>query len=68
VSWEATAYTGALTDRFVKAPVYSVASQDTLDCHDITEILLKVALNTIKQSNRHMIGQSKMNKRLPNIT
>ena len=45
-----------------------VSSTNKTDCHDITEILLKVALNTIKQSNRHMIGQSKMNKRLPKIT
>jgi hypothetical protein len=26
-----------------------------LDCHDITEILLKVALNTIKQTNKQVI-------------
>jgi hypothetical protein len=31
VSWEATEYTGALTNLSVKAPVYAVASQDTLD-------------------------------------
>jgi hypothetical protein len=29
-----------------------VSSTDKTDCHDITEILLKMALNTINQSNR----------------
>jgi hypothetical protein len=29
-----------------------VSSTDKTDCHDITEILLKVALNTIKQTNQ----------------
>ena len=28
-----------------------VSSINKTDCHDITEILLKVALNTIKQTN-----------------
>jgi hypothetical protein len=28
-----------------------VSSTNETDCHDITEILLKVALNTIKQTN-----------------
>jgi len=30
--------------------VTSVSSTNKTDCHDITEILLKVALNTIKQT------------------
>jgi hypothetical protein len=30
-----------------------VSSTNKTDCHDITEILLKVALNTIKQTNTH---------------
>jgi hypothetical protein len=29
-----------------------VSSTNKTDCHDITEILLKVALNTIKQTNK----------------
>ena len=33
------------------SPGPSVSSTNKTDCHDITEILLKVALNTIKQSN-----------------
>jgi hypothetical protein len=28
-------------------PVFAVSSTNKTDCHDITEILLKVALNTI---------------------
>ena len=31
----------------------SVSSTNKIDRHDITEILLKVALNTIKQLNKH---------------
>jgi hypothetical protein len=31
-----------------------VSSTNKTDCHDITEILLKVALNTIKQTNKSM--------------
>jgi hypothetical protein len=31
-----------------------VSSNNKTDCHDITEILLKVALNTIKQANNIM--------------
>jgi hypothetical protein len=30
-----------------------VSSTNKTDLHDITEILLKVALNTIKQANKH---------------
>jgi hypothetical protein len=29
-----------------------VSSTNKTDCHDITEILLKVVLNTIKQTNK----------------
>ena len=29
-----------------------VSSTNKTDCHDITEILLKVAINTIKQTNK----------------
>jgi hypothetical protein len=32
-----------------------VSSTNTTDRHDITEILLKVALNTIKQTNKQII-------------
>jgi hypothetical protein len=31
--------------------VFSGSSTSKTDCHDINEILLKVALNTIKQTN-----------------
>jgi hypothetical protein len=34
------------------SPGPPVSSINKTDCHDITEILLKVALNTIKQTNR----------------
>ena len=33
-----------------------VSSTNKTDCHDITEILLKVALNTINQSNKHILS------------
>ena len=33
------------------SPGAPVSSTNKTDCHDITEILLKVALNTIKQTN-----------------
>ena len=33
-----------------------VFSTNKTDCHDITKILLKVALNTIKQTNKHKSG------------
>jgi hypothetical protein len=33
-----------------------VFSTNKTDCHDITEILLKVALNTINQSNKHILS------------
>ena len=32
-----------------------VSSSDKTDYHDITEILLKVALNTIKQTNKNLL-------------
>jgi hypothetical protein len=31
-----------------------VSSTNKTDCHDITEILLKVALNTIKKANNYI--------------
>jgi hypothetical protein len=34
------------------SPGPPVPSTNKTDCHDITEILLKVALNTIKQTNK----------------
>jgi hypothetical protein len=34
------------------SPGTQVSSTNKTDCHDITEILLKVALNTIKQTNK----------------
>jgi hypothetical protein len=36
------------------SPGPPVSSTNKTDCHDITEILLKVALNTIKQINNHI--------------
>jgi hypothetical protein len=36
-----------------KLVVFSGSSTNKTDLHDITEILLKVALNTIKQTNKH---------------
>jgi len=33
----------------------SVSATNKTDCHDITEILLKVALNIIKQTNKPII-------------
>ena len=35
------------------SPGTPVSSTNKIDCHDITEILLKVALNTIKPINFH---------------
>jgi hypothetical protein len=35
---------------FSPGPAFS-STNNKIDCHDITEILLKVALNTIKQTN-----------------
>jgi hypothetical protein len=32
-----------------------VSSTNKTDCHDITEILMKVALNTIKQTNKFIL-------------
>ena len=37
------------------SPGPSVSSTNKSNCHDITEILLKVALNTIKQTNKRII-------------
>ena len=38
-------------DRSWFSPGIPVSSTNKTDCHDITEILLKVALNTINQTN-----------------
>ena len=35
-------------------PGTTVSSTDKTDCHDITEILLKVLLNTINQTKPHL--------------
>ena len=37
------------------SPDIPVSSTNKTDCHDITKILLKVALNTIKQTNKQSI-------------
>jgi len=37
------------------SPGTPVSSTNKTDRHDIAEILLKVALNTVKQTNKHMI-------------
>jgi hypothetical protein len=37
-----------------------VSSTNKTDCHDITEILLKVALNTIKQTKPEIIHSNEM--------
>ena len=39
------------------SPGPPVSSTNKTDYHDITEILLKVALNTTKQSNKHLFAQ-----------
>jgi hypothetical protein len=37
---------------YIYLPVYNIiSSTNKTDCHDMTEILSKVALNTIKQTN-----------------
>ena len=43
------------TDRWF-SPGPPVSSTNKTDCHNITEILLKVALNTIKQTNKQTIS------------
>jgi hypothetical protein len=40
------------------SPCTPVSSSNKTDCHDITEILLKVALNTIKQTNKQTLTNS----------
>ena len=42
------------TDRWF-SPGPSVSSTNKTDHHDISEILLRVALNTIKQANKHIL-------------
>jgi hypothetical protein len=38
------------------SPSTLVSSTNKTDCHDIAEILLKVALNTIKPTNQSKVG------------
>ena len=40
--------------KIIKNP--SVSSTNKTECHDITEILLKVTLNTTKQTNNNSLG------------
>jgi hypothetical protein len=40
------------------SPGTPVSSTNKTDCHDITEILLKMALNTIKQTNKQTNKQT----------
>jgi hypothetical protein len=44
------------------SPVPPVFSTNKTDRHDITEILLKVALDTIKQTNKHLLSSVFSNK------
>ena len=46
------------------SPGTSVSSINKTDCHDINEILLKVALNTTTLTPANMIMQSKLQQRL----
>ena len=41
-----------------RSVVFSVSSTNKTDCHDITEIWLKVALNTIKQTNKQVLKKT----------
>jgi hypothetical protein len=47
-------------DRSVVFSGYSVSSTSKTDRHDITEILLKVTLSTINQTNKHTLYSSLM--------
>jgi hypothetical protein len=40
------------------SPGTRISSTNETDCHDITEILLKVALNTIKKTKKQIQGSS----------
>jgi hypothetical protein len=46
ISWQSVLLTGQCF-----SPGTPVSSTNKTDCHDITDILLKVALNTINQTN-----------------
>jgi hypothetical protein len=48
----------AVCDRLVVSPGTSVSSTNKTDRHDITEILLKVVLNTINKTKRTYIIQN----------
>ena len=43
------------------SPGTPVSSINKTDCHDIAEILLKVAFNTIKQTNTHSYAPARYN-------
>jgi hypothetical protein len=43
-------------DRSVVSPGPPVSSTNKTNGHDIAEILLKVALSTIKQTNKHRLS------------
>jgi hypothetical protein len=45
----------------INPPGPQVSSTNKTDRHDITEILLKVALNTIKQTNKNKQSKIKTN-------
>jgi len=44
------------------SPGTAISSTCKTDCQDITEILLKVALDTIKQTNKHLLSSVFSNK------
>jgi hypothetical protein len=44
----------------VVSPGPPVSSTNKTDRNDITEILLKVALNTIKQTNKSLVSQNNL--------
>jgi cytochrome c1 len=53
--WLFTIYFHIATGRWFSAG-HLVSSTSKTDCHDIAEILLKVALNTIKQTNKQTLN------------
>jgi hypothetical protein len=48
------------SDWLVISPGILVSSTNKSDRNDITEILLKVALNTIKQTNKTLVSQNNL--------
>ena len=53
IMWYSLSVTSLVTGRWF-SPGPPVSSTNKTDCHDIAEILLKVALNTIKQTNQRL--------------